>query len=109
MEGGGVGADPDLDREFYSSATMFCDGQALEITYPPKLSQKRPFVRRQFYPGMSDEGRKSFRDVRAYRRRKRWLELGASPPSPTAPPGLPPAPRVRFVPLATFDSEGLLP
>ena len=25
------------------------------------------------YLGMSDEGRKSFRDVRSYRRRKRWL------------------------------------
>ena len=25
------------------------------------------------YLGMSDEGRQSFRDVRSYRRRKRWL------------------------------------
>ncbi|WP_386629447.1 ABC transporter ATP-binding protein [Sulfitobacter geojensis] len=28
---------------------------------------------KEFYLGMSDEGRKSFRDVRSYRRRKRWL------------------------------------
>ena len=27
----------------------------------------------EFYLGMSDKGRKSFRDVRSYRRRKRWL------------------------------------
>lgn len=28
---------------------------------------------REFYLGMSDKGRKSFRDVKHYRRRKRWL------------------------------------
>jgi branched-chain amino acid transport system ATP-binding protein len=28
---------------------------------------------KEFYLGMSDEGRRSFRDVRSYRRRKRWL------------------------------------
>ncbi|SDX61119.1 amino acid/amide ABC transporter ATP-binding protein 2, HAAT family [Albimonas donghaensis] len=28
---------------------------------------------KEFYLGMSDQGRKSFRDVRSYRRRKRWL------------------------------------
>lgn len=28
---------------------------------------------KEFYLGMSDTGRKSFRDVRSYRRRKRWL------------------------------------
>ncbi|WP_425040605.1 ABC transporter ATP-binding protein [Primorskyibacter sp. S187A] len=28
---------------------------------------------KEFYLGVSDEGKKSFRDVRSYRRRKRWL------------------------------------
>ncbi|MFS4439344.1 ABC transporter ATP-binding protein [Paracoccaceae bacterium GXU_MW_L88] len=28
---------------------------------------------KEFYLGMGDDGRKSFRDVRSYRRRKRWL------------------------------------
>ncbi|MEO1330035.1 MAG: ABC transporter ATP-binding protein [Pseudomonadota bacterium] len=28
---------------------------------------------KEFYLGLSEEGRKSFRDVRSYRRRKRWL------------------------------------
>jgi branched-chain amino acid transport system ATP-binding protein len=28
---------------------------------------------KEFYLGMSDEGRRSFRDTRSYRRRKRWL------------------------------------
>jgi branched-chain amino acid transport system ATP-binding protein len=28
---------------------------------------------KEFYLGVSDEGRKSFRDTRSYRRRKRWL------------------------------------
>jgi branched-chain amino acid transport system ATP-binding protein len=28
---------------------------------------------KEFYLGLSGEGRKSFRDVKHYRRRKRWL------------------------------------
>jgi len=28
---------------------------------------------KEFYLGMSEQGRTSFRDVRSYRRRKRWL------------------------------------
>jgi branched-chain amino acid transport system ATP-binding protein len=28
---------------------------------------------KEFYLGMSEQGRKSFKDVRSYRRRKRWL------------------------------------
>ncbi|WP_121632649.1 ABC transporter ATP-binding protein [Tropicibacter alexandrii] len=37
-----------------------------------KSLRENPDVK-EFYLGMSDEGRKSFRDVRSYRRRKRWL------------------------------------
>ena len=37
-----------------------------------KALRENPDVK-EFYLGMSDEGRKSFRDVRSYRRRKRWL------------------------------------
>ena len=37
-----------------------------------KNKAENPDVK-EFYVGMSDEGRKSFRDVRSYRRRKRWL------------------------------------
>ena len=39
---------------------------------PAKSLRENPDVK-EFYLGMSDEGRKSFRDVRSYRRRKRWL------------------------------------
>ena len=39
---------------------------------PAKQLRENPDVK-EFYLGMSDEGRKSFRDVRSYRRRKRWL------------------------------------
>jgi branched-chain amino acid transport system ATP-binding protein len=28
---------------------------------------------KEFYLGLSSEGRKSFRDMKSYRRRKRWL------------------------------------
>ena len=41
------------------------DGQAQQLRENPDV--------KEFYLGMSDEGRKSFRDVRSYRRRKRWL------------------------------------
>ena len=39
---------------------------------PAKELRENPDVK-EFYLGMSDEGRKSYRDVRSYRRRKRWL------------------------------------
>ncbi|WP_397541727.1 ATP-binding cassette domain-containing protein [Roseovarius salis] len=39
---------------------------------PAKELRENPDVK-EFYLGMSEEGRKSFRDVRSYRRRKRWL------------------------------------
>ena len=39
---------------------------------PAEALRENPDVK-EFYLGMSDEGRKSFRDVRSYRRRKRWL------------------------------------
>ncbi|MDZ7710714.1 MAG: ABC transporter ATP-binding protein [Roseovarius sp.] len=39
---------------------------------PADALRENPDVK-EFYLGVSDEGRKSFRDVRSYRRRKRWL------------------------------------
>ena len=39
---------------------------------PAKSLLENPDVK-EFYLGMSDKGRKSYRDVRSYRRRKRWL------------------------------------
>ncbi|MEC3860863.1 ABC transporter ATP-binding protein [Mesobacterium sp. TK19101] len=39
---------------------------------PAKDLRENPDVK-EFYLGMSDDGRKSFREVRSYRRRKRWL------------------------------------
>ncbi|MDM7457872.1 MAG: ABC transporter ATP-binding protein [Paracoccus sp. (in: a-proteobacteria)] len=39
---------------------------------PAQQLRENPDVK-EFYLGMSDAGRKSFRDVRSYRRRKRWL------------------------------------
>ena len=41
------------------------DGTAKALRENPDVTE--------FYLGMSDKGRKSFRDVRSYRRRKRWL------------------------------------
>ncbi len=41
------------------------DGPAAELRENPDV--------KEFYLGVSEEGRKSFRDVRSYRRRKRWL------------------------------------
>lgn len=47
------------------SGRVVMEGPASELRENPDV--------KEFYLGMSDEGRKSFRDVRSYRRRKRWL------------------------------------
>ncbi|CTQ49555.1 ABC transporter ATP-binding protein [Jannaschia donghaensis] len=47
------------------SGRIVMDGPAAELRENPDV--------KEFYLGMSDEGRKSFRDTRSYRRRKRWL------------------------------------
>ncbi len=47
------------------SGRVVMDGPADELRENPDV--------KEFYLGMSEEGRKSFRDVRSYRRRKRWL------------------------------------
>ena len=47
------------------SGRVVMDGPAAELRENPDV--------KEFYLGVSEEGRKSFRDVRSYRRRKRWL------------------------------------
>jgi len=47
------------------SGRVVMDGPASELRENPDV--------KEFYLGMSEEGRRSFRDVRSYRRRKRWL------------------------------------
>jgi branched-chain amino acid transport system ATP-binding protein len=47
------------------SGRVVMDGPAVELRENPDV--------REFYLGMGEGGRKSFRDVRSYRRRKRWL------------------------------------
>ena len=47
------------------SGRVVMDGPAAELRENPDV--------KEFYLGMSDQGRKSFRDTRSYRRRKRWL------------------------------------
>ncbi|MDB4222528.1 ABC transporter ATP-binding protein [Granulosicoccus sp.] len=47
------------------SGRIVMDGPSAELRENPDV--------KEFYLGVSEEGRKSFRDVRSYRRRKRWL------------------------------------
>ncbi|WP_375281136.1 ABC transporter ATP-binding protein [Pseudooctadecabacter sp.] len=47
------------------SGRVVMEGTAAELRENPDV--------REFYLGLSEEGRKSYRDVRSYRRRKRWL------------------------------------
>lgn len=47
------------------SGRVVMDGDAASLRENPDV--------KEFYLGVSDQGRKSFRDVRSYRRRKRWL------------------------------------
>jgi len=47
------------------SGRVVMDGPAAQLRENPDV--------KEFYLGVSEEGRKSFRDTRSYRRRKRWL------------------------------------
>ncbi len=47
------------------SGRVVMEGSAADLRENPDV--------KEFYLGVSEEGRKSFRDVRSYRRRKRWL------------------------------------
>ena len=47
------------------SGRVVMDGEAASLRENPDV--------KEFYLGMGDQGRKSFREVRSYRRRKRWL------------------------------------
>ncbi|MBO6602419.1 MULTISPECIES: ABC transporter ATP-binding protein [Paracoccaceae] len=47
------------------SGRVVMDGPAADLRENPDV--------KEFYLGVGDDGRKSFRDVRSYRRRKRWL------------------------------------
>lgn len=47
------------------SGRVVMDGPAADLRENPDV--------KEFYLGMSEDGRRSFRDVRSYRRRKRWL------------------------------------
>jgi len=47
------------------SGRVVMDGDAASLLENPDV--------KEFYLGVAEEGRKSFRDVRSYRRRKRWL------------------------------------
>jgi branched-chain amino acid transport system ATP-binding protein len=47
------------------SGRIVLDGPAAELADNPDV--------REFYLGLSETGRRSYRDVKHYRRRKRWL------------------------------------
>ncbi len=47
------------------SGRIVMDGPAADLRENPDV--------KEFYLGMAEGGRKSFRDTRSYRRRKRWL------------------------------------
>jgi len=47
------------------SGRVVMDGPAAQLRENPDV--------KEFYLGMAEEGRRSYRDVRSYRRRKRWL------------------------------------
>ncbi len=56
----------------YAHYGYILESGRIVIDGPAKELRENPDVK-EFYLGMSEEGRKSFRDVRSYRRRKRWL------------------------------------
>lgn len=56
----------------YAHYGYILEGGRVVMDGPAQDLRENPDVK-EFYLGMSDEGRNSFRDVRSYRRRKRWL------------------------------------
>ena len=56
----------------YAHSGYILEGGRVVMEGTAKELRENPDVK-EFYLGMSAEGRKSFRDVRSYRRRKRWL------------------------------------
>ena len=48
------------------------EGGRVVMDGPAEALRENPDVK-EFYLGVGEEGRKSYRDVRSYRRRKRWL------------------------------------
>ena len=62
---GGIINSSKVDGYILENGRVVMDGPAQQLRENPDV--------KEFYLGMSDEGRKSFRDVRSYRRRKRWL------------------------------------
>ncbi|AUC52598.1 MAG: ABC transporter ATP-binding protein [Sagittula sp.] len=56
----------------YAHSGYILENGRVVMEGPASELRENPDVK-EFYLGMSDEGRKSFRDVRSYRRRKRWL------------------------------------
>ncbi|MFT4716319.1 MAG: branched-chain amino acid transport system ATP-binding protein, partial [Paracoccaceae bacterium] len=56
----------------YASYGYILESGRVVMDGPAKDLAENPDVK-EFYLGISEEGRKSFRDVRSYRRRKRWL------------------------------------
>lgn len=56
----------------YAHYGYILEGGRVVMDGPAKDLRENPDVK-EFYLGVSDEGRNSFRDVRSYRRRKRWL------------------------------------
>ncbi|MBB3984796.1 branched-chain amino acid transport system ATP-binding protein [Sagittula marina] len=56
----------------YAHSGYILENGRVVMEGPAQELRENPDVK-EFYLGMSDTGRKSFRDVRSYRRRKRWL------------------------------------
>ncbi len=56
----------------YANTGFIMENGRIVMEGTAKDLRENPDVK-EFYLGMSDKGRKSFREVRSYRRRKRWL------------------------------------
>ena len=56
----------------YSDFGYILETGRIVMDGPAKELRENPDVK-EFYLGMSESGRKSFRNVRSYRRRKRWM------------------------------------
>ena len=73
----------DVATTFWRRTTSACSGAAIPLMSPacatnsrrwaPRPRRSRPISARELYSGLSEAGRrKSIRDIKLYKRRKRW-------------------------------------
>ena len=71
----------------YADCSYILESDRVMMDDPDKALSENANVK-ESYLGLSKEGRKSFRDMESYRRRKRWSKSGVGRQKPVARPNI---------------------